>query len=69
VLIPVSAIVSFAGIEKILAVEDGKTVEKRIRTGRRSGERVEVLDGLRAGERVVLAPGNLVGGQAVKVLG
>jgi RND family efflux transporter MFP subunit len=69
VLIPASAIVSFAGIEKVVSVEDGKAVERRIRTGRRTGERVEVVEGLAAGEKVVLAPGNLVGGQAVKVLG
>ena len=33
----------------------------------RSGEAVEVLDGLEAGTAVVVAPGNLVGGQAVIV--
>jgi RND family efflux transporter MFP subunit len=65
VLVPASAVVSFAGIEKLIAVEDGKAVEKRIRTGRRAGDRVEVVDGIAAGELVVVAPGNLVGGQAV----
>jgi multidrug efflux pump subunit AcrA (membrane-fusion protein) len=40
-------------------------VEKRIRTGRRAGDRVEVVDGIAAGELIVVTPGNLVGGQAV----
>ena len=35
--------------------------------GRRGDGRVEVLDGLAAGAEVVLAPGNLQGGQAVRV--
>jgi RND family efflux transporter MFP subunit len=67
VFVPASAIINFAGIEKVLTVEDGKSVEKRVRTGRRVGERVEVIEGIAAGEDVVVAPGNLVGGQAVAV--
>ncbi len=67
VFVPASAIVNFAGIEKVLTVADGKSVEKRVRTGRRVGERVEVVEGLAAGEDVVVAPGNLVGGQVVAV--
>lgn len=69
VLVPASSIVSFAGIEKVIAVEDGKAVEKRVQTGRRSGDQVEITDGIEAGEAVVLQPGNLVGGQPVNVLG
>jgi multidrug efflux pump subunit AcrA (membrane-fusion protein) len=40
-------------------------VERKIRTGRRSGDLVEVLEGLKAGEQVVVDPGNLVGGAPV----
>jgi RND family efflux transporter MFP subunit len=67
VLLPVSAVVSFAGIEKVFGVKDGRSVERKIRTGRRSGDRVEVLEGLAAGETVVVEPGNLVGGTPVTV--
>jgi RND family efflux transporter MFP subunit len=67
VLVPASAIVAFAGIEKVLTVEAGKTAETRVRTGRRAGDRVEVVEGLAGGELVVVAPGNLAGGQAVTV--
>ncbi|HEX3126710.1 MAG TPA: efflux RND transporter periplasmic adaptor subunit [Thermoanaerobaculia bacterium] len=68
VLVPVSAVITFAGVEKVLGVEDGKAVEKRVRTGRRAGDRVEILEGAAAGDTVVLEPGNLVGGQPVTVV-
>ncbi|MBE0605539.1 MAG: efflux RND transporter periplasmic adaptor subunit, partial [Deltaproteobacteria bacterium] len=67
VMVPVSAVVTFAGLEKVFGVRDGKAVEKRIRTGRRSGDRVEVVEGVSAGEPVVVDPGNLVGGTPVTV--
>jgi RND family efflux transporter MFP subunit len=65
VMVPAASIVTFAGIERVLGVKDGKAVEKRVRTGRRSGELVEVVEGLAAGERVVVEPGNLAQGQPV----
>jgi RND family efflux transporter MFP subunit len=68
VLVPASSVVTFAGIEKVISVLDGKAIEKRIRTGRRSGNQVEILDGIAAGDPVVIEPGNLVSGQPVKVL-
>ena len=67
VTVPASAIIVFAGVEKVLVVRQGKTAEVRVTTGRRLGEDVEIVDGLKRGEDVVLVPGNLVGGQPVKV--
>ncbi len=67
VLVPASAIVTFAGIEKVFGVRDGRAVERQIRTGRRAGDRVEIVEGLAAGERVVVDPGNLTGGEPVNV--
>ena len=72
VLVPASAIVTFAGIEKVLLVQADATggqqaIEKRVRTGRKVGDRVEVLEGIAAGDGVIVEPGNLVGGQAVSV--
>ncbi len=67
VLVPSSAIATFAGVEKVFGVKDGRAVERPVRTGRRSGDRVEVLEGLAAGEPVVAEPGNLAGGQPVAV--
>ena len=68
-LVPSSALVTFAGIEKVLTVAEGKAVEKAVRTGWRDSARLEILEGLDAGETVVLRPGNLAGGQAVTVSG
>ncbi len=67
VMVPAGTVVTFAGLEKVFVVKDGKAVEQRIRTGRRSGDRVEILEGVVAGEPVVADPGNLVGGTLVTV--
>ena len=67
VMVPAGTVVTFAGLEKVFVVKDGKAVEKRIRTGRRSGDRVEILEGVAAGEPIVVDPGNLVGGTPVTV--
>jgi membrane fusion protein, multidrug efflux system len=67
VFVPVSSIVTFAGIEKVMTVRDGLSLEKRVQTGRRIGDRVEIVEGLQSEELVVVEPGNLVGGQPVTV--
>jgi RND family efflux transporter MFP subunit len=67
VTVPASAIIVFAGVEKVLLVRHGKTTEVRVTTGRRLGEDVEIVEGLKRGDPVVARPGNLVGGQAVTV--
>jgi RND family efflux transporter MFP subunit len=67
VLVPVSAIIVFAGVEKVMLVREGKTVEQRVVTGRRQGNRVEVVEGLKGGQPVVQEPGNLTGGQSVAI--
>jgi len=68
VIVPWSAVIVFAGVEKVLLVRQGKTVEARVTTGRRLGEDVEIVDGLKRGDPVVAKPGNLVGGQPVHVV-
>jgi RND family efflux transporter MFP subunit len=67
VLVPASAIVTFAGVTKVITVNDGRAVERRVQVGRRAGERVEILAGLEGGEPVVAEPGNLTAGQPVVV--
>ena len=67
VLVPASSIVTFAGIQKVISVKDGKAVEKRVRTGRHAGDRIEIVDGLQAGEPVVVEPGNIVTGEPLRV--
>jgi RND family efflux transporter MFP subunit len=68
VTVPLNAIVTFAGIEKVLTVAKNSAVEKRVHTGRRLNNQVEILDGISVGEPVIVPPGNLVGGQPVQVI-
>ena len=67
ILVPGSAIVTFAGIERVISVVGERSVEKRVRIGRRVGDRIEIVQGLSRGELVVVEPGNLTGGQPVTV--
>lgn len=64
--VPRSAVVSFAGLEKVFAVSAGNAVERSVATGRRRGDWVEIIHGVEAGETVVLEPGNLQSGQPVQ---
>lgn len=67
VTVPTNAIVTFAGIEKVIVVENGKAIEKPITTGRRAAEWTEVIAGVNTGDEVVINPGNLQSGQPVTV--
>lgn len=67
VTVPASALITFAGVEKVLTVRSGKSEELRVTTGRRLGDHVEIVAGVKAGEPIVVQPGNLTGGQAVTV--
>ncbi|MFO0826874.1 MAG: efflux RND transporter periplasmic adaptor subunit [Phycisphaerales bacterium] len=55
--VPEAAIVSFAGISKVFSVADGKAVEHRIDTGRRSDGLVEIIGAPAGLERVVVSGG------------
>lgn len=68
VTVPSRSVVVFAGIEKVLTIQNGKAVEKPITTGRRASDWTEVLSGVKVGESVVVDPGNLQSGQAVEVV-
>jgi RND family efflux transporter MFP subunit len=68
IFIPTSAVVNFAGMQKVFVVEGGKAVEKEVKIGgKRAGrDDVEVATGLRAGELIVAEPAGLRNGQAVQ---
>jgi RND family efflux transporter MFP subunit len=68
VTVPNNAIVTFAGIEKVIVVQNGKALEKPITTGRRGTEFTEIVAGINVGDKVVVDPGNLQSGQAVEVV-
>lgn len=65
--IPRSALITFAGLEKVVTVKDGKAVERTVTTGRRGTDWVEIVSGLQPGELVVLEPTGLRAGQPVTV--
>ncbi|HLE61528.1 MAG TPA: efflux RND transporter periplasmic adaptor subunit [Pyrinomonadaceae bacterium] len=68
VAVPSNAIVTFAGIEKVIVVQDGKALEKPITTGRRNGDLTEIVAGVNVGDEVIVDPGNLQSGQPVHVM-
>ena len=68
VTVPNNAIVTFAGIEKVIIVQNGKALEKPITTGRRSGDWTEIIAGVNVGDQVIVNPGNLQSGMAVEVI-
>ena len=63
VTIPASALLTFAGIQKVFLNKDGKAIERTVVVGRKETDWVEITEGLKAGEMIVDAPGNLIGGQ------
>ncbi|MEW5974592.1 MAG: efflux RND transporter periplasmic adaptor subunit [Acidobacteriota bacterium] len=66
--VPSSAVVTFAGIEKVLLVQEGTAQEKPVATGRRRAGMTEILSGVTVGDNVIVDPGNLQSGQPVRVV-
>jgi RND family efflux transporter MFP subunit len=67
IVVPHSALVVFAGVEKLLVVKEGKVHEQRVRSGRRLDERVEILEGVATGDLVITTPGGLAQGAVVRI--
>ena len=65
--VPKPALVSFAGVDRVFAVEQGKAKERLVVPGRSVGEQIEIVRGLAAGDRVVAAAQGLVAGAPVTV--
>jgi RND family efflux transporter MFP subunit len=53
VVVPKSAVMEFAGAEKVWQVIDGKAVEKVVRTSRRGERYLEIVEGLDAGDIIL----------------
>jgi RND family efflux transporter MFP subunit len=66
-VVPQSAVLSFAGVEKVMTVVDGTAREHRIRTGRRTGDRVEIVEGLPPDALIIVNSGAVADGSAVTV--
>ena len=69
VAIPVKALMSFAGINRVLVVESGALADRQVRLGRHlNHDRIEIVSGLKPGEQLVLDPSDrLSAGQRVQV--
>ena len=68
VLVPRSAVSTFAGVHKVFLVVDGVAVERGVALGVEDGERVEITKGLEVGETFVREiPAGLAGGMPVRV--
>jgi RND family efflux transporter MFP subunit len=65
VTVPTGSVVTFAGIDKVILVENGKAVEKPVTTGRRGPDWIEIKAGVNVGQSVIVDPGNLQAGQPV----
>ncbi len=55
-LVPVSAVTRFGQMERLFICEQGHAVLRLVKTGRVTGERIEILSGLNPGEQIILAP-------------
>ncbi len=53
IVVPSSAVIRFAGVEKVWQVIDGVSSQQTVRTGRSDGGRVEILEGLPAESLVI----------------
>ena len=64
-MVPATAVVTFAGVDKVFAVAKDRAAEKRVQLGRRDGQWVEIVQGVSAGDLIVDKPGPLVAGDRV----
>lgn len=68
ITVPAAAVVAFAGVERVYVVKNGVLDDRVVKSGRRVGERVEVLEGLKDGDLVVAAASEkMAKGQEVRV--
>ena len=65
VLVPTSSVITFAGLTKVMSIENNETKEKRIKVGRKLKDSIEVVEGIQEGDPVVIEPGNLTSGEKV----
>lgn len=65
--VPESAVLRFAGVQRVFSVKDGKVVEHRVQLGRLEGGLREVLDPPAGVDAVIDAPRALAPGAAVTV--
>lgn len=55
VMIPAKAILTTAGLSKVFVIENGKAVERIVKTGVSDGELIEIVEGVKANETVAVS--------------
>jgi RND family efflux transporter MFP subunit len=65
--VPSTAVIAFAGLEKVVLANDGKAEERTVTTHRTGPGWTEITTGLKEGEVVVLEPGGLRTGQSIVI--
>ncbi|MFH1302414.1 MAG: hypothetical protein ABIK07_15240, partial [Planctomycetota bacterium] len=53
IVVPMSAVVQFAGTEKVWKVVDGKVKIQEVLLGEQRGEQIRILEGLQPGDRIL----------------
>jgi len=66
--VPQGSVQTFAGMQKIFLVRDGKAMEKEVRLNRERDGLVEIAGQPHAGDTVVVDPGTLRNGQPVEII-
>jgi len=54
-VVPIEALVTFAGVNKVFVVEEGAAQAREVELGATRGELQEILSGVKAGERVIVS--------------
>lgn len=62
-----NALITFAGLEKVVVIQAGKAAEKTVTTGRRGPGWIEIVSGLSEGETLVLNPAGIRTGQSLTI--
>ena len=62
---PESSVTTFAGLTKVMTVENNETQEKRVKIGRKVKGSIEVVEGIEQGAVVVLQPGGIASGEKI----
>jgi RND family efflux transporter MFP subunit len=66
VMVPQRAVVTVAGLSKVFVIENGKAVERVVKTGATDGDLIEIVEGVKDGEAVAASNlDKLVTGTAV----
>lgn len=67
IMVPANSLITFAGLTKLFVIQDGRAVERIVKTGVQDGDYIEILEGAKVGERIAIdTVSRLSNGVAVK---